>query len=177
MPHLSRFNYCAIILEATVADFATVQNEGARQVKRNIEYNNLDVIISRVQSKIPPRHAVSYLGARLPLRSLFKIRISIIRFEMFPRILPDTNYLQIYDVAQIPDMGSLLTAHLPQSIQFSRFLYPSVRPINLSCSFVSSCFAKLPVLSRKISVSKKERNLSPLRVSVACGLQKTESRS
>lgn len=32
--------------EATVANFATVQNEGNRQVERNIEYFNLDVIIS-----------------------------------------------------------------------------------------------------------------------------------
>ncbi|MGN0728963.1 virulence RhuM family protein [Treponema sp.] len=30
----------------TVANFATVQNEGGRQVERNIEYYNLDVIIS-----------------------------------------------------------------------------------------------------------------------------------
>ena len=32
--------------EATVANFATVQLEGDRTVKRNIEYYNLDVIIS-----------------------------------------------------------------------------------------------------------------------------------
>ena len=31
---------------ATVAIFATVQQEGKRQVERNIEYYNLDVIIS-----------------------------------------------------------------------------------------------------------------------------------
>lgn len=31
---------------ATVAEFATVQNEGSRQVERQIEYYNLDVIIS-----------------------------------------------------------------------------------------------------------------------------------
>ncbi|MDK2843190.1 MAG: hypothetical protein PWQ17_2697 [Anaerophaga sp.] len=40
--------------EATVANFATVQNEGGRLVERNIEYYNLDVIISvgyRVKSK------------------------------------------------------------------------------------------------------------------------------
>jgi len=38
----------------TVANFATVQNEGGRMVERNIEYYNLDVIISvgyRVKSK------------------------------------------------------------------------------------------------------------------------------
>ena len=38
----------------TVANFATVQNEGTRSVERNIEYYNLDVIISvgyRVKSK------------------------------------------------------------------------------------------------------------------------------
>ena len=42
------------VREATVAKFATVQNEGNRQVERNIEYYNLDVIISvgyRVKSK------------------------------------------------------------------------------------------------------------------------------
>lgn len=32
--------------ESTVANFATVQNEGNRQIERNIEYYNLDVIIS-----------------------------------------------------------------------------------------------------------------------------------
>ncbi len=32
--------------DSTVANFATVQNEGDRQVERNIEYYNLDVIIS-----------------------------------------------------------------------------------------------------------------------------------
>jgi len=39
---------------STVAKFATVQNEGCRDVKRQIEYYNLDVIISvgyRVKSK------------------------------------------------------------------------------------------------------------------------------
>jgi hypothetical protein len=39
---------------ATVANFATVQNEGDRQIERQIEYYNLDVIISvgyRVKSK------------------------------------------------------------------------------------------------------------------------------
>ena len=39
---------------ATVANFATVQAEGSRQVKRIIEYFNLDVVISvgyRVKSQ------------------------------------------------------------------------------------------------------------------------------
>ena len=38
----------------TVAKFATVQNEGGRTIRRNIEYYNLDVVISvgyRVKSK------------------------------------------------------------------------------------------------------------------------------
>ena len=35
-----------LIREATVANFATVQMEGDRQVERSIEYYNLDVIIS-----------------------------------------------------------------------------------------------------------------------------------
>lgn len=41
-------------LSSTVAKFATVQIEGEREIKRNIEYSNLDVIISvsyRVKSK------------------------------------------------------------------------------------------------------------------------------
>ena len=40
--------------EATVAKFATVQDEGGRQVERQVEHYNLDVIISvgyRVKSK------------------------------------------------------------------------------------------------------------------------------
>ena len=35
-----------LIKEATVANFATVQNEGGRQIRRSIDYYNLDVIIS-----------------------------------------------------------------------------------------------------------------------------------
>ncbi|MCL1941424.1 MAG: virulence RhuM family protein [Synergistaceae bacterium] len=35
-----------LLREATVANFATVQNEGSREVARQIEYYNLDVIIS-----------------------------------------------------------------------------------------------------------------------------------
>lgn len=48
------FDEGELVREATVANFATVQNEGNRQVERNIEYYNLDVIISvgyRVKSK------------------------------------------------------------------------------------------------------------------------------
>ena len=43
-----------LIRESTVAKFATVQTEGTRNVERNIEYYNLDVIISvgyRVKSQ------------------------------------------------------------------------------------------------------------------------------
>jgi hypothetical protein len=35
-----------LVKESTVANFATVQNEGDRQVVRNIDYYNLDVVIS-----------------------------------------------------------------------------------------------------------------------------------
>lgn len=48
------FDEGELIREATVVNFATVQTEGDRQVERNIEYYNLDVIISvgyRVKSK------------------------------------------------------------------------------------------------------------------------------
>lgn len=43
-----------LIKDLTVANFATVQNEGGREVKRDVEYYNLDVIISvgyRVKSQ------------------------------------------------------------------------------------------------------------------------------
>ncbi len=43
-----------LLKEATVAKYATVQNEGGREVERNIEFFNLDVIISvgyRIKSK------------------------------------------------------------------------------------------------------------------------------
>lgn len=40
------FNEKELSSEATVANFATVQIEGGREVERNIEYFNLDVIIS-----------------------------------------------------------------------------------------------------------------------------------
>ena len=48
------FDEGELVREATVAKFATVQNEGNRQVERAIEYYNLDVIISvgyRVKSQ------------------------------------------------------------------------------------------------------------------------------
>lgn len=54
---------------STVAIFATVQFEGGRQVERNIEHYNLDVIISvgyRVKSKL--RNTISYLGKQNPQR-------------------------------------------------------------------------------------------------------------
>ncbi len=40
------FKECELKREATVANFATVQTEGDREVLRNIDYYNLDVIIS-----------------------------------------------------------------------------------------------------------------------------------
>ncbi len=48
------FNEGELIKNSTVANFATVQNESGRLVERNIEYYNLDVIISvgyRVKSQ------------------------------------------------------------------------------------------------------------------------------
>lgn len=48
------FSEGELIASATVAKFATVQNEGGRMVERQVEYYNLDVIISvgyRVKSK------------------------------------------------------------------------------------------------------------------------------
>jgi hypothetical protein len=50
---------------ATVAENAAVQREAGREVTRQIEYFNLDAILSvgyRVNSKT--RHAVPYLGHR-----------------------------------------------------------------------------------------------------------------
>lgn len=53
--HLKKiYNENELIFEATVAKNATVQNEAGRDVVRNIEYYNLDAIISvvyRVNSK------------------------------------------------------------------------------------------------------------------------------
>lgn len=48
------FSEGELIKKATVANFATVQNEGGRTIERQIEHYNLDVIISvgyRVKSK------------------------------------------------------------------------------------------------------------------------------
>ena len=48
------FDEGELLRTATVANFATVQAEGLRQVERNIEYYNLDVVISvgyRVKSQ------------------------------------------------------------------------------------------------------------------------------
>ncbi|NBV06137.1 MAG: hypothetical protein EBS06_02740 [Proteobacteria bacterium] len=53
--HLSNiFKEKELTKKATVAKFATVQNEGERSVSRNVEYFNLDAILSvgyRVNSK------------------------------------------------------------------------------------------------------------------------------
>ena len=49
----------------TVAKFATVQNEGGRDIKRNIEYYNLDVIISvgyRVKSRRGTVYSLFHMG-------------------------------------------------------------------------------------------------------------------
>ena len=40
------FSEGELVKDSTVANFATVQNEGDRRVERQIEYYNLDVIIS-----------------------------------------------------------------------------------------------------------------------------------
>lgn len=40
------FAECELEKSSTFADFATVQNEGDREVERQIEHYNLDVIIS-----------------------------------------------------------------------------------------------------------------------------------
>ena len=48
------FSEGELVKDSTVANFATVQNEGDRRVERQIEYYNLDVVISvgyRVKSK------------------------------------------------------------------------------------------------------------------------------
>lgn len=52
--HISNIFKEELDKDSTVAKFATVQNEGSRTIKRNIEYYNLDVVISvgyRVKSK------------------------------------------------------------------------------------------------------------------------------
>ncbi len=53
--HINKiFKEGELVRESTVAFFATVQNEGGRKVERNLEYFNLDVIISvgyRVKSQ------------------------------------------------------------------------------------------------------------------------------
>ena len=48
---------------ATVAKFATVQMEGERQVERQIEYYNLDVV-GWVSREIPARRSVPDVGDR-----------------------------------------------------------------------------------------------------------------
>ena len=52
--HISNIFKEELDKDSTVAKFATVQNEGGRTIRRNIEYYNLDVVISvgyRVKSK------------------------------------------------------------------------------------------------------------------------------
>ena len=44
---------------STVANFATVQNEGGRDVERNIEYYNLDMIIS-VGYRVKSRRSIEF---------------------------------------------------------------------------------------------------------------------
>jgi len=49
------YNEGELIREATIRKFRTVQNEGTRQVQRNLDHYNLDMVLSvgyRVKSKI-----------------------------------------------------------------------------------------------------------------------------
>ena len=50
--------------ESTVAKFATVQNEGEREVTRDIEYYNLDVIIS-VGYRVKSNRGVEFRRGRI----------------------------------------------------------------------------------------------------------------
>jgi len=55
--------------EATVAKIATVQKEGGRTVERQVDYYNLDVIISvGYRVKIPKGDPVPHLGDKTPER-------------------------------------------------------------------------------------------------------------
>ena len=51
----------SLVREATVAFFATVQNEGGRQVERNLEYFNMDVIISVAKHNVASGFFLIYL--------------------------------------------------------------------------------------------------------------------
>ncbi|ABL64711.1 RhuM family protein [Chlorobium phaeobacteroides] len=68
------YESCELDRKTTVGFFATVQKEGGRQIKRQIEYFNLDAIISvgyRVNSK---------QGTRFHIRATSVLRNHIIRW-------------------------------------------------------------------------------------------------
>lgn len=50
---------------STIRNFLTVQNEGSRSVKRNIDYYNLDLIIAvRIQNKFKKSNDIQTMGNR-----------------------------------------------------------------------------------------------------------------
>lgn len=50
---------------STIRNFLTVQNEGNRSVKRNIDYYNLDMIIAvRIQNKFKKSNKIQAMGNR-----------------------------------------------------------------------------------------------------------------
>jgi hypothetical protein len=92
--------------QTTVANFATVQKEGDRRIKRNVEYYNLDVIISvgyRVKSQQGTHFGIwatkvlrDYLLKPLlqhPLRHLLNIQqIFIDTFQNICSVSPITYF-------------------------------------------------------------------------------------
>jgi hypothetical protein len=87
-----------LIKDSTVANFATVQNEGGREVKRDVEYYNLDVIISvgyRVKSQNGVRFrqwATSIL--KNYITNGYTINSEKITNERFVSLENDVNFLK-----------------------------------------------------------------------------------
>jgi hypothetical protein len=64
-----------LIFEATVAKNATVQNEAGRDVLRNIEYYNLDVIIS-VGYRVNSKQGTQFRQCVIPLNHLIHFNLA-----------------------------------------------------------------------------------------------------
>jgi prophage maintenance system killer protein len=96
-----------LIREATIRKFRTVQNEGTRQVKRNLDHYNLDMVLSvgyRVKSKIATQFRI-WATQRLKEYLIKGYTINRQRFQENAAELKQALNL-IRKAAQTPDLAS-----------------------------------------------------------------------
>jgi len=118
---------------STVANFATVQNEGGREVSRNIEYYNLDVIISvgyRVKSQKGVRFrqwATSVL--KRYISDSYVINSDKITHQRFKELENEVSLLKS-KVENISNSLECTTLHQKQGIFYDGQIYDAYAFVN-----------------------------------------------